>query len=77
MPGKTTNASRIRAHKALLREAGMVRLDLWVLPELRQYLIDHRLSHECYSMTLARLLLQIEKKPLQGIRIRRAQNREK
>ncbi len=60
----TTNAERLRAYKARMKEAGFKRLSVYVHPDLATYLEQERKSNECGGRALERLLLgEARKRP--------------
>lgn len=60
----TSNAERLRAYKAKMKEAGFKRLSVYVHPALSAYLERERKAHECGGRTLERLLLgEARKRP--------------
>ena len=53
----TTNADRLKAYKAKMKEAGFTRLSVYVHPDLVAYLDAERRPNECGGRVLERLLL--------------------
>ena len=58
----TTNADRLKAYKAKMKEAGFTRLSVYVHPDLVAHLNTERPSNECGGRVLERLLLGDAKK---------------
>lgn len=60
----STNAERLRAYKAKMKEAGFRRLSVYVHPDLAEYLERERAGNECGGRALERLLLgEARKRP--------------